>query len=68
MANSETDHNILSSMSTLETVCTGGSRYTRFRYPRFYFSVMRSIDIPSRISGSHGGWYEDGCLLGCSAV
>jgi hypothetical protein len=21
-----------------------------------------------RISGSHGGEYEDGCLLGCSAV
>jgi hypothetical protein len=23
---------------------------------------------PSRILGSHGGEYEDGCLLGCSAV
>jgi hypothetical protein len=22
----------------------------------------------SRIRGSHGGEYEDGCLLGCSAV
>jgi hypothetical protein len=22
----------------------------------------------SRISGSHGGEYEDGCLLGCSAL
>jgi hypothetical protein len=22
----------------------------------------------SRIFGSHGGEYEDGCLLGCSAV
>jgi hypothetical protein len=21
-----------------------------------------------RIWGSYGGWYEDGCLLGCSAV
>jgi hypothetical protein len=26
---------------------TGDSRYTRFRYPRFYFSIMRSIDILS---------------------
>jgi hypothetical protein len=24
--------------------------------------------ISSRISGSHGGEYEDGCLLGCCAV
>jgi hypothetical protein len=26
---------------------TGYSRYTRFRYPRFYFSVIRSINILS---------------------
>jgi hypothetical protein len=24
--------------------------------------------VLGRISGSHGGEYEDGCLLGCSAV
>jgi hypothetical protein len=24
--------------------------------------------LNARISGSHGGEYEDGCLLGCSAV
>jgi hypothetical protein len=28
---------------------TGDSRYTRFRYPRFYFSITRSINIPSAI-------------------
>jgi hypothetical protein len=26
------------------------------------------IDILSSIWSSHGGEYEDGCLLGCSAV
>jgi hypothetical protein len=27
--------------------CTGDSRYMRFRYPRFYFIIMRSISILS---------------------
>jgi hypothetical protein len=31
-------------------------------------SNYRSISLLSRIWGSHGGEYEDGCLLGCSAV
>jgi hypothetical protein len=26
---------------------TGDSRYTRFRYPQFYFSIMKSINILS---------------------
>jgi hypothetical protein len=30
--------------------------------------VTYTILILSEISGSHGGEYEDGCLLGCSAV
>jgi hypothetical protein len=27
-----------------------------------------TLQIICRILGSHGGEYEDGCLLGCSAV
>jgi hypothetical protein len=31
-------------------------------------SGLRALLNISRISGSHGGEYEDGCLLGCSTV
>jgi hypothetical protein len=30
--------------------------------------TWRNTSILGRIWGSHGGEYEDGCLLGCSAV
>jgi hypothetical protein len=33
----------------------------------FFWSVQWCV-VTSRIWGSHGGEYEDGCLLGCSAV
>jgi hypothetical protein len=31
-------------------------------------ALERTGCLISRIWGSHGGEYEDGCLLGCSAV
>jgi hypothetical protein len=34
----------------------------------FLFKESRLIRIPGEISGSHGGEYEDDCLLGCCAV
>jgi hypothetical protein len=30
--------------------------------------MMKELVVVSRISGSHGGVYEDGCLLGCSGT
>jgi hypothetical protein len=35
-------------MFILQEINTGDSRYTHFRYPRFYFSIMRSIKYPTR--------------------
>jgi hypothetical protein len=35
-------------------------------YLEFY--INQKVNKDSRISGSHGGEYEDGCLLGCSVV
>jgi hypothetical protein len=29
---------------------------------------LQNKSVESEISGSHGGEYEDGCLLGCCAV
>jgi hypothetical protein len=31
-------------------------------------NIYRNIGVISEISGSHGGEYEDDCLLGCYAV
>jgi hypothetical protein len=54
------------------------TNYEAFRYDLFLIYVIRSFGrdkelrniktVRSRIWGSHGGEYEDGCLLGCSAV
>jgi hypothetical protein len=33
-----------------------------------FFEQLNNHRSLSRIWGSHGGEYEDGCLLGCSAV
>jgi hypothetical protein len=35
-----------------------------------YYDILliRKIPIPCEISGSHGGEYEDDCLLGCCVV
>jgi hypothetical protein len=37
-------------MSLACITCTVDSRYTRFHYPRFYFSVMGSINVPSLVT------------------
>jgi hypothetical protein len=33
-----------------------------------YIQTVMMNNNKDRILGSHGGEYEDGCLLGCSAV
>jgi hypothetical protein len=52
---------------------TNGSRESAHRLcsGKNYHITIGSIDAIiklSEISGSHGGEYEDCCLLGCSAV
>jgi hypothetical protein len=42
--------------------------YTEIIFRVIDFLQYSSILKIFRIWGSHGGWYEDGCLLGCSAV
>jgi hypothetical protein len=37
-------------------------------YEYFSFSLIQRILLVGDISGSHGGEYEDDCLLGCCAV
>jgi hypothetical protein len=47
--------------------------YFRVRIDLITFRLIHSlasgsISVLSEISGSHGGEYKDGCLLGCCAV
>jgi hypothetical protein len=56
------------SSAYLNTATTDGWVHpVRGRSSWQYFAGSRQ-NIFSRIWGSHGGEYEDGCLLGCSAV
>jgi hypothetical protein len=43
-------------------------RFYYFLPLRFKYSLFSNTINPCSIWGSHGGEYEDGCLLGCSTV
>jgi hypothetical protein len=53
-------------------ITTGNKYFTNAAELKYFRTAARQNyyihEEVKRISGSHGGEYEDGCLLGCSAV